>query len=112
MKFLRMHTSPFLVPCAWQRQPHDHVLRENEREHGAFGAVCQYVFANPVRRQLENRPGTWPYSGTVVPGLPTLDLRDATKWAIFWDEYNRRIARGADEVSYANGPKSHDFGYD
>jgi putative transposase len=55
MKFFRTETMRWLIPHAWQRQPFDHVLRENERKRGAFAVVCQYVLENPVRKGLVER---------------------------------------------------------
>jgi len=44
MKFLRTHLEPDLGDQRqWQHQPHDHVLRPEER---------QRILANPVRAQL------------------------------------------------------------
>jgi REP element-mobilizing transposase RayT len=37
MAFLRTHLEPALAPAKFQPQPHDSVLRQAEREHGAFG---------------------------------------------------------------------------
>ncbi len=88
MKFLRTHLEPALVNGReWQHQPHDHVLREEERRRDAFAKTCFYTLANPVRAELVGLDADWPYSGAVVPGYPTLHpLRD-NYWEIFWKLY-------------------------
>lgn len=35
-----------------QRQAYDEVLREAQRDRGAFGTVANYIFENPVRAGL------------------------------------------------------------
>ena len=70
-----------------QRQPHDHVLREPERERGAFRAVANYIFENPVRAELAVEWRTYPYLGAVAPGYPELDPRDEDFWERFWRIY-------------------------
>jgi len=91
VEFLRRHLRPHLAPATWQQQAHDHVLREAEREHGAFQAVAQYILENPVRAGLA---ATWrDYSclGCCVPGYPDLDVRRNDYWELFWRIYNRLV---------------------
>ncbi len=52
MKFLREHLGVALEPHRFQHQAHDHVLRENERQRGAFAKICFYILANPMRAEL------------------------------------------------------------
>jgi REP element-mobilizing transposase RayT len=73
----------------WQHQPHDHVLREQEREQNAFATFCYYMLANPVRAELVERETDWPYSGAVVPGYPTLHPLREGYWELFWKLYSR-----------------------
>lgn len=68
----------------WQKQAYDHVLREPERERGAFAAVAAYLLANPVRAGLCANAGDWRYSGSVVAGSPALDWRRSDFWERFW----------------------------
>jgi REP element-mobilizing transposase RayT len=68
MKFLRRH-----LPLDWQKQAHDHVLREEERERNAFAETCMYLRHNPVRANLVQSPNDWPFAGSLVPGFPDLD---------------------------------------
>jgi len=88
LKFFRTQTTPFLGSFTWQRQPFDHVLREHEREQGAFMKVCRYVLENPVRKEPVARPQDYAFSGAVVPGYPTLDPRAGNFWELFWKTYN------------------------
>ena len=91
MKFFRAHASPLLVPHEWQRQPHDHVLREQERNTGAFVTICHYVLANPVRKNLAEQWQDYRFSGAMVAGYPTLDPRTEDFWEVFWRIYNSRV---------------------
>jgi putative transposase len=52
MSFLRTHLEMRLSPHKFQPQAHDHVLRQAERESGAFAKICFYILANPVRAGL------------------------------------------------------------
>ena len=70
-----------------QRQPHDHLLREHERERGAFGAVANYVFENPVRAGLAADWRSHAFLGALAPGYPDLDPRDEDFWERFWRIY-------------------------
>jgi REP element-mobilizing transposase RayT len=73
MKFLRTHLQPALgAGRKWQHQPHDHVLREEERKRNAFARFCFYTLANPVRDKLVQQERDWPFLGAVVPGFPDL----------------------------------------
>jgi REP element-mobilizing transposase RayT len=91
MKFFRTQTSPLLTPLEWQRQPHDHVLRDQERKTDAFPTICHYVLANPVRKGLVEKWQDYPFLGAMVPGYPTLDPRAEDFWDTFWRIYNSRV---------------------
>jgi len=67
-----------------QRQPFDHLLREEEREREAFQSVAHYILENPVRASLVARREDWPFSGCMVPGYPSLDPRSVGFWESFW----------------------------
>jgi len=73
----------------WNLQPqaHDHVLREEERRHGAFASVCFYILANPVRAKLVEKERDWHFSGAVVPGYPDLHPLQEDYWELFWKLY-------------------------
>ncbi len=88
MKFLRTELEPALGEGReWQHQPHDHVLREEERKRNTFAQTCFYILANPVRARLVGESDRWPFSGCVVPGYPRLHPQDADFWPVFWKLY-------------------------
>lgn len=88
MKFLRTHLEPALGNGReWQHQPHDHILREEERRRNAFVKFCFYTLANPVRAKLAKRERDWPYSGAIIPGYPTLQPFTEDYWELFWKLY-------------------------
>ena len=89
-----------------QKQPFDHVLRENERERGAFAAVASYIFENPVRAGLVGQWQDYPFSDALIPGYPKCDPRDEDFWERFWRIYEQLSARAAtDESLTASAPK-------
>ena len=67
-----------------QRQAHDHVLREEERERGAFENMAGYVLQNPERAGLVERWEEYQFSGSIVAGYPSLDPRREKFWESFW----------------------------
>ena len=74
---------------ALQRQAHDHVLSEAEREKGAFEATAYYIRNNPVRAGLISADSTetYPFVGGIFPGYPELDFRAPDYWDRFWKIY-------------------------
>lgn len=85
--FLRRHLASRIAPATLQKQPYDHVLREKDRERGAFAAVCHYIAQNPVRKGLCEEWQAFRFLGCVVPGYPELDPRDPDFWLRFWRMY-------------------------
>jgi putative transposase len=83
-RLFRQHLGGLLAPHTLQPQPHDHVLREEDRARDAFPATCHYVLANPERAHLVARWQDWPHLGALVPGYPRLDPRDEDYHALFW----------------------------
>jgi REP element-mobilizing transposase RayT len=81
---LRQHVRRHVAPAVLQDRPHDHVLREEERERGSFEATCTYVRENPMRADLAHDWRDWRYAGALVPGYPNFDPRDADFWDRFW----------------------------
>src|SRR5664279_5387622 len=56
-KFLRAQLSRFLVPARFEHQPHDHVLKPEERQRHAFSVACaDYVLLNPLKAGLVKAP--------------------------------------------------------
>ncbi len=76
-----------------QRQPFDHVLREDERERGALRAVAQYILENPVRAGLVAAWREYLCLGALVPGYPDMDPRSEDFWERFWRIYEK-LAEG------------------
>ena len=87
MAFLRTHLEPKLAPQKFQHQPHDHVLKEEERKRNAFAKVCNYILENPLRAERVKQPNDWPFTGAVVPGYPTLHPLQKDFWLTFWKLY-------------------------
>jgi REP element-mobilizing transposase RayT len=87
MSFLRTHLEPLLSPQKFQPQPHDHVLREEERKRNAFAKICFYILANPVRAGLIKEREVWTFCGAIIPGYPKLHPLDEDFWPKFWKLY-------------------------
>jgi hypothetical protein len=88
MKFLRTNLEPWLGEGRqWQHQPHDHVLREEERRRNAFASFCFYTLANPVRAGFVKKEIEWPYCGAILPGHYGLHPMAEGYWEIFWKLY-------------------------
>ena len=102
MRFLRTHFEPLLAPARFQTQAHDHVLRESQRERGAFASVCAYILENPMRGRVADTSMAWPYCGSVVPGYPRLDPRETGFWDRFWKIH--WVAREPDAGEIARPP--------
>ena len=54
----------------WQKSFYDHILRRED----AFHEVVRYILANPVRKQMVEHPGDYPYSGSLVYGREIFKL--------------------------------------
>jgi len=93
-RFLRRCLASQLKPLRWQHQPHDHVLRVEERMKEAFLATVHYIAENPVRTGLTDRGLGWPYTGCMVPGYPDLHPRQTDFWSKFWRLYDAAALRG------------------
>jgi hypothetical protein len=76
-----------------QRQAHDHVLREEERERRAFENMAGYVLQNPERAGLVDRWEEYQFSGSIVAGYPSLDPRREKFWESFWLAFAASAAR-------------------
>ena len=87
MKFLRKPLNQVLekLGAELQKQPYDHVLRDNERQPIAFQNVVEYIARNPERKQLvpPDRFRDYPYSGCLLPGYPDLTPFQPDFWELF-----------------------------
>lgn len=91
-KYFRKQTNRILEDsgCRLQRQPYDHVLREEERERDAFEAVAEDIARNPERRGLVATDSfrEYRYTDCVVPGYPELNPWMDGYWERFWRTYS------------------------
>ncbi len=98
MRYFRRRLNPALekLEARLQRQPYDHVLREEEREHTPFEEVAEYIARNPERRGLVPLDGfaSYSYTGCVVPGYPELMPFQEGYWDCFWRIYSHLTANG------------------
>ena len=83
----------------WQRQAYDEVLREAQRDRGAFGTVANYIFENPVRAGLVEDWRSYFFLGALVPGYPKMDPRDENFLERFWRIYGRLADGPTDDAS-------------
>jgi hypothetical protein len=97
MSFLRTHLEPWLAPDKFQPQAHDHVLRDEERKHGAFMKICFYILANPVRAGLVKETEIWPHAGAIIPGYPKLHPGQDDFWPKFWELFHQQRQPDAGE---------------
>ena len=97
-RYFRKHFNEILKDAGFQfqKQPYDHVLREEERERNAFEDVAEYIARNPERAVLvkEGSFREYPYTGCLVPGYPGLTLWQDEFWDRFWKIYSRLRKHG------------------
>jgi putative transposase len=62
MAFFSTYFEPLILPQKLQPQPHDHVLRPEDRTFDGFQAVCSYIQQNPVRAGFVAKPEEWKYT--------------------------------------------------
>ena len=74
----------------FQHQPHDRVLRDDEKMETAFVALVEYIARNPERKGLVPIDGVrdYKYTGSLVPGYPELNLWQEEFWPRFWRTYS------------------------
>ena len=82
--FLRKQLNFLFAPLKLQRQPHDHVLTEDERVRDHFVDTVGYIRLNPERANLVERAADWPYAGALIPGYPDLKSETVAFWPTFW----------------------------
>jgi len=98
MKFFRKQLNPVLskLDARLQKQPYDHVLREEERERNAFENVAEYIARNPERKDLVPPDGfaDYRFTGCLVPGYPDVQPFQTGHWDLFWSLYSRLRMNG------------------
>jgi REP-associated tyrosine transposase len=68
----------------WQHKPYDHILRSHER----WESVAYYIWMNPVRRGLCNRPEEWPFSGSETVDWRRLLTTPRELWVPPWKPHD------------------------
>ncbi len=70
----------------FQHQPHDHVLRNDERLETAVENLVEYIARNPERKQLVPVDAfrEYKFTGCLIPGHPDLSLWGDDFWSRFW----------------------------
>jgi putative transposase len=103
VKYFRKQLNPILakLQARLQKQPYDHVLREEERARDAFEAVVEYIARNPERAGLVSPDGYqgYPYTGCLVPGYPELKPWQPDYWQRFWRIYEYVRRHGFQQVA-------------
>lgn len=89
--FLRKNLRASLGTACLQDRAHDSVLREQERERGAFQDACSYVRHNPQRAGFVGDWREWSFLGAMIAGYPDLDPRLESFWEDFWKIHNRLV---------------------
>ncbi len=105
MKYFRTELNIALNALGYefQHQPHDHVLRDDERKETAVANVVEYIARNPERKGLVglDKYGEYKFSGCLIPGYPDVHLWDDDFWVRFWRTYSflrkHGLFRSADE---------------
>jgi putative transposase len=103
MRYFRAQMHPILARLGvrFQKQPFDHVLRDDERQESGFVALAEYIARNPERKGLVPADGyaKYPYTGCLVPGFPDLNPFVADYWERYWsiDALLRRQGRRAED---------------
>jgi putative transposase len=63
----------------WQKRYYDHILRKTEESD----AIAWYIWMNPVRQGLVNRPDEYPFSGSCTVVWPPTGTKPK-EWAPPW----------------------------
>ena len=105
-KYFRIQINRVLekLGTQFQRQPYDHVLREEEREREAFEHVVEYIARNPERAELVQPDGfrDYKYTGCLVPGYPELNVWQEDYWLRFWRTYSYMQTNGLTRTGQDN----------
>ena len=81
-----MNDSLQRIGFAFQRQPYDHVMKDDELEREAIEGTAEYIARNPERKGLVEIDGfaSYPYTGCLLPGAPLLRLFSEKGWDEVW----------------------------
>ena len=98
VKYLRTNLNLALekLSCRLQRQPYDHVLKEDEVERAAFESTAEYIARNPERKNLVgvDRYQEYKFTSCLVPGCPDLTPWQPDYWDRFWRIYSHQRKNG------------------
>jgi putative transposase len=98
VRYFRKNLNPVLdkLGVRFQRQPYDHVLREEDRDRNAFEVVAEYVARNPERSELVpvDAYRQYKFTGCLVPGYPDLSPWQDHYWDTFWKVYSYLATHG------------------
>jgi REP element-mobilizing transposase RayT len=69
-----------------QKQPYDHVLKDEELERDAIESLVEYIARNPERKGLvgEDEFAVYPYTGCLLPGYQQIRLFEPHSWDRVW----------------------------
>ena len=90
--FLRRRTHSEVPGLVWQRQPFDHVLKQEEMSRDGIASVCHYVFENSVQAKFVERREDYRYWGSCLLGYPDVDPRRTDFWDVFWTLFLRETS--------------------
>jgi putative transposase len=71
-----------LPPRFWQRRFYDHILRHAEDSE----AVAWYIWKNPVRKGMVEKPELYPFSGSFTLDWPKVFSPPSCAWTPPWKE--------------------------
>jgi putative transposase len=102
-RYFRRQLNPILqkLGVRFQREGHDHVLKEDERAGTAYENVFEYIARNPERMGLvkENSFREYPYTGCLMPGYPELKIWENDFHERFWRIYAHLQGHGLIHVN-------------
>ena len=88
MKHLRQTTNECLkrIGYEFQRQPFDHVLKNEELDDSAIESLVDYLARNPERKQLVpvDKFAQYPFTSCLIPGYPGIRLFEPDSWEVIW----------------------------
>ncbi len=86
----RINESLKRMGCAFQHQPYDHVLKDEERLKSELVHLVDYIARNPERKQLvgTDQFKRYPFTDCLVPGYPELKIWQSDFWERFWRCYS------------------------
>jgi putative transposase len=88
MKHFRKNMNDSLkrVGFKFQRQPYDHVLKDEEIERNAIEEVAEYIARNPERKGILSIDAfaSYGYTGCLLPGAPLIKLFGDDRWEEVW----------------------------